>query len=521
MVSTYNSISLLEGGFGNPDPPDQSGRVTDTRVPSADCEPAVPSGRTRLAEPSRTAPARRGRIGWLDLSSGVSGDMLLGAVIGALTGAGRRTEVIADAVGALELDVRLEISTTSRAGLAATRVHVITPDTNAHDTNAHEGGIPGADHDNGYGRRTWVHIRELLAHAPLTAAVRERALATFGALAEAEAVVHGIPADDVHFHEVGALDALADVVGVCAGLDALGLDRLVASPVALGGGSARTEHGVLPIPGPAVLELLRATGMPGHGGPVEAELCTPTGAVLVSTHADAYGPLPPMRVEAVGVGAGQRDIPDRPNVVRLIVGTAVSGESPAADIAAAMAPAAMSAPDIPAATDELLVETNVDDLDPRAWPEILAGLLAAGASDAWLTPMLMKKGRPAHTLSVLVPVPLADAVRRMIFMHTPTLGLRETPVRKRALDRTFCSVDVSGETVAVKIGMLPDGQIVTVQPEWDDVRRAAAVLDRPTRWVLAAATSAALGTAPDTAGPQFFRPDPGTGDDPTPSGMRS
>ncbi|WP_250289547.1 nickel insertion protein, partial [Frankia sp. CiP1_Cm_nod1] len=271
------------------------------------------------------------------------------------------------------------------------------------------------------------------------------------------------------------------------------------------------------------------------------ELCTPTGAALVAAHADASGPLPPMRVLAVGVGAGRRDIPDRPNIVRLVVGHAPRpgppvpvpmagvrahlprtppsraplgslgslGSQDSQDSQAPDSFAPREAPDgpvpdaavpeapgtgTPGAVDELLIETNVDDLDPRAWPEIMAVLLAAGARDVWLTPILMKKGRPAHTLSVLVRATHADAVRRLVFLHTPTLGLRETTVRKRALDRAFRTVDVGGETVAVKIGMLAGGRAVTAQPEWDDVRRAAARLGQPARWVLAAAAAAALGT---------------------------
>ncbi len=493
----------------------------------------APAGPT---EPASTRPAR---VGWLDLSNGVSGDMILGALNRVLTDTDQHADVIANAVGALGLPVRLDVSMTSRAGLAAACVQVITNEWTGSEDATHQDGLPGSGAPGNAAprdehRRTWADIRRLLAGAPLSETVRERALATFAALAEAEAVVHGIHADEVHFHEVGALDALADVVGVCAGLDALGLDQLVASPVALGGGSARTEHGVLPIPGPAVLELLRANAMPGYGGPVDMELCTPTGAALVAVHADAYGPLPAMRVASVGVGAGQRDIPGRPNVVRLVVGTAPpadtpprTGPLPAAPLPAAPMAAAPTADSatarIPAVTnalavtDELLVETNVDDLDPRAWPEILATLLAAGASDAWLTPVLMKKGRPAHTLSVLVAMPLADSVRRAVFLHTPTLGLRETPVRKCALARAFRTVNVSGEPVAVKIGILPDGQIVTRQPEWDDVRRAAARLDRPARWVLA--TAAAL--ASDTVRPNAARPDEGTDDDEAWAHMRS
>uniref|UniRef100_UPI0010415785 LarC family nickel insertion protein n=1 Tax=Candidatus Protofrankia californiensis TaxID=1839754 RepID=UPI0010415785 len=318
--------------------------MNNTRPPSADSRSVQPTGPVPV--PGQV------RLGWLDLSSGASGDMLLGALIGALAGVGRPADVIGEAVDALGLPVRLDVSATSRAGLAATRVHVITSSdiSEAHGEGGNEGAkaAPHTEHSghgsdinhisydghdggrrDGHVRRTWPDVRRLLTQAPLTDTVREQAVATFAALAEAEAIVHGIPADDVHFHEVGALDALADVVGVCAGIAALGLDRLVVSAVALGGGSARTEHGVLPIPGPAVLELLRAAGLPGYGGPVDVELCTPTGAALVATHADAFGPLPPMRVHAIGVGAGRRDTPGRPNVVRLVVGSAPIPDPPA------------------------------------------------------------------------------------------------------------------------------------------------------------------------------------------------
>ena len=210
---------------------------------------------------------------------------------------------------------------------------------------------------------------------------------------------------------MGALDALADVVGVVAGFAHLALDRLTASPVTLGSGSARGAHGVVPVPGPAVLELL--TGVPVAAGPVPAEMCTPTGAALLAAHVQDWTTLPPMRVRRVGSGAGGRDPAELPNVVRLVLGD--------------------PADDGPAAG--LLLETNVDDLDPRLWPGVLAELLAAGASDAWLTPILMKKGRPAHTLSVLCrPRP---AVRRhgVVVAATSTIGLRVQPVQKVALDR--------------------------------------------------------------------------------------
>ncbi len=388
-------------------------------------------------------------------------------LLGALADAGAGADVLAEAVEALGIGVRLSVCAVDRAGLAATKVDVCVD--------------PGAPRP----RRTWAGIRALLTDAPLAAPVRTRALATFAALADAEARVHGTSVDDVHFHEVGALDALADVVGVCAGLEALDLGRLVASPVALGGGTAHTEHGVLPVPAPAVLELLARVHAPAFGGPIDVELCTPTGAALVTTAADAFGPLPSMRVRTVGIGAGRRDLPGRPNVVRLVLGD----PSPGADGGVAHDHDHDQVHD---QVYEVLLETNVDDLDPRVWPEVLAELLGAGASDAWLTPVLMKKGRPAHTLSALVAPERVDLVRTLVFQHTPTLGLRETTVRKHALGRRFYTVDVDGQAVRVKTGQLPSGDVVTAQPEWEDVLAAAGALGRPARAVLAAAQAAAF-----------------------------
>jgi uncharacterized protein (TIGR00299 family) protein len=424
-------------------------------------------------------------------------------LLGALVGAGADIEVISGAVETLGIGVRLSVATVIRAGIAATKVDV-HPDPTAPRP-----------------RRTWSNIRKLIDDAPLSQGIRDRALATFAALACAEARVHGTDVEDVHFHEVGAVDALADVVGVCAALESLGLNWLVASPIAVGGGSARTEHGVLPVPVPAVLELLAQAEAPAFGGPVDVELCTPTGAALVTTVVDGYGPLPVMCVRAVGLGAGARDLPGRPNVVRLVVGdppnmdptdvpeleekrekshghgmtdahSAVEVGGAAGVTEAVGATEGTEATDIGDVHDEVLLETNIDDLDPRVWPEVLAVLLRAGASDAWLTPILMKKGRPAHTLSVLTATDRVAAVRALVFRHTSTLGLREITLSKHALRRGFHTVNVDGQPVRVKTGRLPGGDVVTSQPEWDDVERAAGALGRPARTVLATAQAAAL-----------------------------
>ncbi|MGZ4572436.1 MAG: nickel pincer cofactor biosynthesis protein LarC [Blastococcus sp.] len=390
-------------------------------------------------------------IGWLDLSAGASGDMLLGALVDA----GVPLEVPAAAIAALPVEqIRLVTEQTTRHGLGATRVHVHAP--------------PSSEH------RTWADVRGLLADADLAPAVRDGALAVFERLAVAEGAVHRVSPDEVHFHEVGALDALADVVGVVAGFEHLGLTHLAASPVALGSGSARGAHGVVPIPGPAVLELLR--GVPVVAGPVPAEMCTPTGAALIAARVDEWTTLPAMRVQRVGVGAGGRDPDELPNVVRLVLGEASPG-SPAQPV---------------------VLETNVDDLDPRLWPGVLDTLFAAGASDAWLTPILMKKGRPAHTLSVLCHPDAVAAVQAAVFATTSTIGLRVVPVGKVALERVSASVEVLGARVGVKVAV-DGGRVVNVSVEYEDVAALAGTLGMPVKEALRAATAAAENAYPVTA----------------------
>ena len=395
-------------------------------------------------------------IGWLDLSAGASGDMLLGALVDA----GVPLEVPAAAVAALPVErIRLETEPTTRHGLGATRVHVHAPPSDRH--------------------RTWADVRTLLTDAALEPAVRDGALAVFERLAVAEGRVHRVSPDDVHFHEVGALDALADVVGVVAGFEHLRLSRLTASPVALGSGSARGAHGVVPIPGPAVLELL--AGVPVVAGAVPAEMCTPTGAALVAARVGEWTTLPAMRVRRVGTGAGGRDPVELPNVVRLVLGE----------------PAEPAEPQPPG---PVVLETNVDDLDPRLWPGVLEALFAAGASDAWLTPILMKKGRAAHTLSALCRPEAVGAVQAAVFGVTSSIGLRVVPVGKVALERVQTSVEVLGRPVGVKVAV-DGGRVVNVSVEYEDVAALALAIGLPVKEALRAATAAAEAAHPVSPAP--------------------
>jgi uncharacterized protein (TIGR00299 family) protein len=395
-------------------------------------------------------------IAWIDASSGASGDMLLGA----LAGAGVPLGVMAEAVEKVAPgEVRLDAERVLRGGFAATRCHVEVADTEQ--------------------LRTWRDVELLLAGAGLHEDVRSLAHDVFARLAEAEGHVHGVPAEDVHFHEVGALDAIADVVGVCAGVIHLRPQRIVVSEVSVGGGTVSTEHGHLPVPPPAVVELLR--GVPSSGGPVSFELCTPTGAALLTTLADDWGSQPAMVVSEVGVGAGARDPDGHANLLRLLLGEpfADTGPSPAGSSSAGGA---------------VLLETNIDDLDPRIWPVVIASLLEAGASDAWLTPILMKKGRPAHMLSVLVAGERADDVRREIHRQTSTIGMREQAVGKHELAREMTTVEIEGHPIAVKVARL-GGEVFNVQPEFEDVAAAARGLGRPVKTVMSEAVAAAHGLA--------------------------
>jgi uncharacterized protein (TIGR00299 family) protein len=396
------------------------------------------------------------RIGWIDASSGASGDMLLGAVLGA----GVPIAVLRDAVSAVSPEpVVLDSETVSRHGFAATQCHV-----RVHDSTTD---------------RRWADIRLLLERAPLDPEVRRLAIAVFSRLADAEGRVHGIAAHDVHFHEVGALDSIADVVGVVAGFVHLALDRLACSTPALGGGSVRIAHGQVGVPVPAVVELLR--GIPTVGGPVDLELTTPTGAALLAELVDDFGAQPAMAVDVVGVGAGGRDPEGHANVVRLFVGQDVISTGSMSGIGSMSGSTGEGA---------LVIEANVDDLDPRLWPDVIAALLAAGASDAWLTPILMKKGRPAHTLHVLVSAGAAGAVRREIFRQTSTIGVREQAFAKHALERELVDVEVDGHRVAVKLARL-DGELMNAQPEYADVVAAAAATGRAVKDVLAEAQALA------------------------------
>jgi uncharacterized protein (TIGR00299 family) protein len=421
-------------------------------------------------------------IAWLDCSAGASGDMMLGA----LADAGVPLELMQAAVDALGTEpVRLSAKRVARHGLAGTKVDV---------------EVPEAAND-----RRWRSIRAMLEGADLDETARKIALGAFARLAAAEAAAHGIDEEDVHFHEVGALDSIADIVGAAAGLASLGITRLSASTVTVGGGTTRGSHGSIPLPAPAVLRVLADAGAPVVGA-VPYEACTPTGAAIIAAAASEYGPLPEMVVERVGVGAGGRDPQERANLLRLVIGREVAAPRRAAHahvhrVSSEAAvhdhhhhehhhagPASETA--APQGGRPVVIETNVDDLDPRLWPAALAALLEAGASDAWLTPILMKKGRPAHTVHVLCRAEAVGAVRSALVRHTTTIGMRSYEIDKYALERRYALVDVDGQSIGVKIAV-EHGEVVNASVEYEDAAAAAAVLGRPLKVVVAQATALA------------------------------
>lgn len=368
------------------------------------------------------------RLVYVDAAAGVAGDMLLGALLDA----GASVELVRSGLRGLGIeDLGLEVVTVERGGIGATRVEVHAPEQHAH--------------------RRLADVRALIDAAGLAPRAAARAGAIFDALARAEGRVHRVPADEVGFHEVGALDAIADVCGIALALEALEVDELVCSSLPVPrGGVVDAAHGPLPLPAPATLELVR--GAPLHGVDVEMELVTPTGAAVVATLASTYGPLPPLRLEAVGYGAGTLERSDRPNVVRVLLGSPTRvGE----------ATSAVS-----------IVETNLDDLPGELVPDAVQRCIAAGALDVWTVPAHMKKGRPGIVLSALCRPGDERAVAAAMLRHTTALGVRVHAAGRVELERRWQTVDVGGEPVRVKLGLL-DGDVVNVSPEHDDCAHAA------------------------------------------------
>ncbi len=381
-----------------------------------------------------SAPGAAITIGYLDLPSGVSGDMLLGCLVDA----GWPVDDLIATVRALHLPAEnwtITAERVMRGPLAATLAHVTAPEESHH--------------------RHLSDIQSIIAASDLPDAVKARATDVFARLAAAEAAVHGVDVESIHFHEVGALDAIIDIVGVCAGLHALGVTHLYAGALPLGSGWVNTAHGKLPVPAPATLALLAAAGAPARPAPGPGELVTPTGAALVCTLAEFRQPA--MTLRRIGYGAGQKQF-EWPNVARLWLGEA---------IAAAEQPGV--AGPLPAMVQ---LETNIDDMNPEHYGPLMEHLLTAGAADVWLTPMQMKKGRPGTLVSVLAPVEREAELARLLLAETTTLGVRVHRVFRYEAARSVATVETAYGPVRVKLKLI-DGEVSGAKPEHDDCVRLA------------------------------------------------
>lgn len=385
-------------------------------------------------------------IAFFDCFSGIAGDMVLGALVDA----GVPLDAISGPLEKLPIQsFQLDATRVERHGIAATSVRV----------RSAEGGV----------LRTYTSVRALVEEAPLPARARSIALEAFRRLAEAEAKVHGKEVARVPFHELGSVDTIVDIVGAALGLDYLDVERVHASAVATGMGMMKTEHGVYPIPGPAVIELLK--GVPLYSRGIPSELVTPTGAAILAATATSFGEIPPMRVARVGYGAGTREL-EIPNVVRLLVGEAATEEG-------AFGP-------VPA----VVLEANIDDMNPEFYEYVLERLFAAGAQDAWVAPVTMKRGRPAATLSVLCGAAEEQACREVIFAETTTLGLRRRPVEKWTVPREVVTVEIEAGRVRVKIARAAGG-VAGIAPEYADCASLAHETGRPLKEIFAEAQAAA------------------------------
>jgi uncharacterized protein (TIGR00299 family) protein len=441
------------------------------------------------------------KIAYLDCFSGISGDMLLGALVGA----GVPFAVLEEAVASLGLDARLELKRVDRSGIDAAKVDVVTADgrlaegghAHAHEhthEHAHEhvhddGHSQSHTHDDGRGHdhhaghvhgRSLTEIQRLIRASSLPTEVQTMALKTFQLLGDAEAKIHNVPVEEIHFHEVGAVDAIADIVAASAGCHWLQVEKWLCSPLNVGGGHVHCAHGKFPVPAPATLELLH--DLPVYSSGVKKELVTPTGAALLRALEVIAAPVfPAMRMSATGYGAGSRDLAGQPNVLRLVVGESILGTSMRSEKAQHRS------------QDEIrvgVIETTIDDATPELLSYVADLLLAAGAADVWRTPVQMKKGRVGTLLTILCEPEKAAALQAIVFAETTTLGLRYREETKIVLKREFVSVATEWGEVRIKIGVREDGERVNAAPEFEDCRLIAESYRVPLKQVMQAAMAA-------------------------------
>jgi len=446
-------------------------------------------------------------IAYIDCFAGIAGDMFLGALLGA----GVPEQVLVNTAAALKLGATLTVEKVDRSGISSLKVQVLengrpaednskieqqssssstllprtqhehktgTPHSHDH-TRTHEAGHTHAEHHHG---RSLTEIRRLIQSAVLPDAVKAMAVRTFELLGDSEAKIHNLPVDHIHFHEVGAVDAIIDIVCAAAGIHHLGITAWHCSPVNVGGGSVVCAHGTFPVPAPATADLL--SGLPTYSAHVQKELVTPTGAALLRMLNPVFGPQPPMRVSSIGYGAGTRNPAGFPNVLRLMIGEAAAATSPASQ------PAAQGPND-----EVAVLETAIDDMSPQLLAHVAERALAEGALDTMLTPVIMKKGRPGTLLTLLCSPDQTNKFERLLLSETSTLGIRIRIDRRRTLDRNHVTAATAYGPIRVKLGSL-HGDVLNVAPEFEDCRTAAAAHSVPVKQVQQAAIAAYLQDTP-------------------------
>jgi uncharacterized protein (TIGR00299 family) protein len=396
------------------------------------------------------------RIGYLECFSGISGDMLLGALVDA----GAPFACLEETAGALNVGARLEMHKVSRGGLAATKVDVIASE---HTASGHEHAHPHSHAPH----RSLPAILAIIRSAPISESVKERASRAFQLLGEAEAAIHSVPIEEVHFHEVGAVDTIVDIVCAAAGAEALGVTRWLSSPLNVGSGTVHCQHGTLPVPAPATLALLGDAPVYATGEPMER--VTPTGAALLRMLDVRYAPLPTMRILRSGYGAGGRETAGQPNLLRLLVGEE-SSDAGAESIA--------------------VIETVIDDCNPQLLAYVSEKLLEAGAWDVYRASVQMKKGRSGVQMTVLCQPDIVPVLRDLLFRETTTIGVRWRLESKVALVREFAEVETNWGKVRIKLARLPDGIITNAAPEYEDCRKIAVEHSLPLKRVMEAAMRA-------------------------------
>ena len=396
------------------------------------------------------------RVLYFDCFSGIAGDMVLGALLDA----GLPFDELKAALGSLAIDgYEIAAERVLRAGVSATKFRVIEqPPAAAAQHSA------GATHSHPH--RHLKSIYALIDHSGLSAAGRTRAKELFQRLGEAEAAIHQTSIEKVHLHEVGAIDSIIDIVGAVFALEWVGADRIVCSPLNVGGGTVLSAHGLFPVPAPATLELLR--NAPVYSGAVQKELVTPTGALIATSYASTFGPLPQMSVETIGYGAGDRDTPGTPNVLRVVIGRAA--EETHGDRV-------------------VVIECEIDDMNPQIFGVVMDRLYAAGALEVFYIPVQMKKNRPGTLLTVVAPPERKPALADVIFRETTTIGLRHHEVDRECLRREIVSIETPVGAVRFKLAWR-DGRVVNAVPEFDDCARIADASDLSVKEVQAIAIRA-------------------------------